>query len=107
MVLPDGRALIFGCYGVKGEPVPNGELLDPISKTATPISEFRLLPRAFYTATVLTDGTLVVIGGVGAGGQLVPDVQVCDCQTGKTLAYHAGLSGPRQQHLSPLLANGT
>src|SRR4029077_20976895 len=66
----------------------------------------RLLPRAFHTATVLTDGTLVVIGGVGVGGELKDDVQIWDYRTGNTLAYHAVLSVPRQRQTAVLLPNG-
>ncbi len=68
-LLPDGRWLLVGGQGVQG-PLATAAIFDPQTNSLIPIAQPLLQPRAWHTATVLTDGSVLIAGGVGPGGQV-------------------------------------
>src|SRR5215472_4673730 len=68
-------------------------------------------PRYYHTATLLSDGRVLVIGGATNGPQTFPDpgtpsVEVYDPATG-TWTVNGSLIGQRLLHTATLLSNGT
>src|SRR5437762_813454 len=68
-------------------------------------------PRYYHTATMLSDGRLLVIGGATTGPQTFPDpgtpsVEAYDPATG-TWTVNGSLIGQRLLHTATLLSNGT
>jgi hypothetical protein len=67
VLLPDGKVLVAG--GNNADDSENGvasaELFDPTTGTFTATGSMRL-PRSFFTATLLSDGEVLVAGGDGA-----------------------------------------
>jgi len=108
-VLPDGKVLIFGGFGQNGQLVPSAEseIYDPVTQQFSIASDVVAVPRALHTATVLSDGTIFLAGGIEAGGAFSDDIQLLDFHTHKALSEHAMLVYPRQGHTATLLADGS
>ncbi len=68
-LLPDGRWLLVGGQGVQG-PLATAAIFDAQTNSLTPIAQPLLQPRAWHTATVLADGSVLIAGGVGPSGQV-------------------------------------
>jgi N-acetylneuraminic acid mutarotase len=67
-------------------------------------------PRYYHTATLLSDGTVLVIGGATNGPEIFPDpgtpsVEVYDPATG-TWTVNGSLIGQRLLHTATLLPDG-
>jgi RHS repeat-associated protein len=62
-VLPDGRVLVFGGIGARGELLGNAEVFDPQTQSFVDLSNTGLAPRAHHVANLLTDGTVLFAGG--------------------------------------------
>lgn len=99
--------LIFGGVGNDGKVVATVELFDPATETFALLSDSLATPRAFHTATLLTDGTLLLAGGVLGNGRFPDDVQLWDYRTRKALSHHALLAIPREGQNARLLSNGS
>jgi RHS repeat-associated protein len=101
--LPDGRWLRAGGLTPQG-PTNNIELLR--GSEAEPFPASLAYARAGHSATVLPDGTVLVFGGTGKDGQLVPEAEILDPLAGtvETIAV-IGLT-PRTQHSATLLPSG-
>src|SRR6185436_4390440 len=63
--LSDGRALVAGGQGSSG-PVDTVTLFDPTTQATTILPARFQEPRAGHSATILSDGTIVFVGGIGA-----------------------------------------
>ena len=61
--------------------------------------------RAFHTATLLTDGRVLIAGGVTASGACTASVELYDPIT-KTLSFASAMSTPRAGHTATRLADG-
>ncbi len=76
-MLPDGTILIFGGVGTDGQVLAAPELFDPnTSSFILPLSSLNLLPRSHHTATLLTDGRVLIAGGVGANDQVLNSAEL-------------------------------
>jgi hypothetical protein len=89
-VLPDGRVLVTGgstCGAVlidgtaKGCPVSSAELYDPGSSSWSPAAPM-LAARLGHTATLLDNGSVLVVGGVTDDALTPSDPEVYDPVTG-------------------------
>ena len=92
--LRDGRVLILGGATLKATAngdihspsdiatvYANGEIYNPRTGQFTPVAGAMDSARAFHTATLMPDGTVLVLGGVSATGDTLPLWQVFDPAT--------------------------
>jgi len=121
--LPAGLALGSGGK-LSGTPTASGsfpitvKVQDSASQTAT--QDFTIIiasgfsttgsmstPRAYHTATLLNDGTVLVTGGLDASSNVLSSAEIYDPASG-TFALTAGpLNTPRAGHTATLLNDGT
>src|SRR2546430_538389 len=65
--LPDGRQLLLG--GEEQErALASATIFDATAKTIVPLAHALAYARSAHTATVLPDGTVLILGGIGTGG---------------------------------------
>jgi hypothetical protein len=103
-VLPDGTVLILGGIGVNRRPMAEPQILDPDGGSVQRLSIPGMTPRAHHTATLLTDGRVLVAGGNDASGNASAAADVWTQETGAldTLTMSSGRSG----HTATLLSDG-
>ncbi len=107
-MLPDGRVFIFGGVGANQKTLKSGAFIDA---TTNEIAEIQgatpslLLARSNHTATLLTDGRVLIVGGVSDNGRLLSDAQLFDPKT-KTVESTELTSLARQKHRAVLLTDG-
>ncbi|MCA9543102.1 MAG: hypothetical protein KC613_01895, partial [Myxococcales bacterium] len=82
-VLADGRVAIIGGAQVNGQGQPatvlnSIEVYDPKSNQFFALAASLDVPRAWHTATLLNDGTVLVTGGLSAAGQTAPGAVIVD-----------------------------
>lgn len=105
-LLPSGRVLIWGGVDERGKPHPTGFWFDPATQALTPATKIGLVPRAGHTATVLTDGRLLVTGGWAAGIGGMAKAELWDERSGVVSVPDSELVPPRLGHRAVLQANG-
>ena len=99
-MLPNGRVLIVGGQGLKNRTVATVEIIDPLAQTSEVISSpGPAFARAHHTATLLTDGRVLIVGGVSAAGQSLNRAELWDfkTKTSTTLTGKLGLGRHKQK----------
>ena len=107
--LPDGRVLIAGGYnfGSDSEILASAELYDPKAGTFSPTGSMTT-GRAGHTATLLSDGRILVAGGRAAGSGIynsLTSAELYDPATG-SFSPTGSMSVARFQHTATLLKDG-
>ena len=108
--LKDGRVLLIGGTSVRGffagqaVRTTSVELYDPATGLWRDTG-FLNLARNGHTATVLDDGRVLVAGGVGTDGKVIPWVELYDVEQ-ETWTLTAPLSTARSSHVATRLADG-
>jgi RHS repeat-associated protein len=105
--LIDGRQIVVGGsrFGAPRSTVVLSHVSGVDSGSVEPVMKL-IYPRAGHSATVLSDGTFAVIGGVGADGKLVGAVEIIDPTSGETQVLDNTGITPRSQQTATLLASG-
>ena len=105
-VLADGSVLVLGGR-TGGQIVNSPELLLPDRKGFRASEPAGSLARAMHTATLMTDGRLLVAGGIDAGGEPTGAIELWDSRSRAVATLRAALpSGPRARHSATLLSSG-
>jgi len=104
-LLPNGSRLELGGTGVNGQVLGSAQVVSATG-SVTPVPATLNVPRAYASATLQPDGTVLILGGVDASGLPVPLAERFhpDTQTFDNLG-NLGLI-PRSRHTATLLANG-
>ena len=106
-LLLDGRVLVIGGFGgpyaYRGTEVATAEVWDPATEAFTPTGSMAD-GRVGHTATLLTDGRVLVIGGNGAGDDAAR-AEVWDPATGR-FTQAGVLGGWRVGHTATLRSDG-
>lgn len=106
-ILPDGRVLVIGGKGQDNKIVQSAEIVDlgtQLVETVRPAPA--VFGRANHTATLLTDGRVLIAGGESARGNASNQVDVWDFKT-KTTKTSGKLIVGRQKQKATLQADGT
>jgi hypothetical protein len=117
-MLPDGKVLILGGIGGDGRVVDTAEVYDPESTTSElleparprsasldPQSSASLTPRVYHTATLLTEGFVLIAGGVSSEGEALKTAELWDFRARRVVA-RLKLRSPRYNHTAILLPDG-
>lgn len=103
--LSDGRTLFIGGEGAN-EPQSSVFISDPRNREITPLANGLQLARAWHSATMLPDGKVLVLGGVGAAGRVISAPEIYDPETRTSeLLTMPGLAA-RAYHTATLLTTG-
>jgi hypothetical protein len=110
-MLKNGKVLIAGGTTLESSNGPvalnTAELYDPATRTFTPTGAMRDA-RAYHTATALTDGRVLVAGGMSLTGPTTPvplaSLEIYDPDRG-TFSPLASLMLARNSHTATLLAD--
>jgi len=92
-----------GVEALDGRVVAEAETFNVESGSFTLTPRLVLLPRAFHTTTLLTDGRLLIAGGVGANGVVLDDAEIVDPLNDRVERFNARLETARFNHLAVLL----
>src|ERR1051325_7695486 len=104
-LLPDGRWLRVG--GVRqGSPAGDAAIVDAAG-IEHPLAWHLVYPRAEHTTTVLTDGHLLVVGGIGSDGLPVSVIETIDPAIGVIDTLSAPMELRRSHHTATLTPSGT
>lgn len=111
-LLPNGKVLVVGGVRLLGAANPTGflstaQLYDPATGTWTSTGSLRLSGRSGHTATLLGNGTVLVVGGF-SDKTISTTAEIYDPATG-TWTVTGGLVGlgeGRANHTATLLPNG-
>jgi RHS repeat-associated protein len=102
-LLPDGRWLLTGGE-IDGE--PRNRIAVYSNSQTTLVAATLFSARSGHSATVLTNGTVFIFGGVGPDGQLVQGAEIFDPLQGTVSSQAATGLTARTQHSATLLTNG-
>lgn len=105
-LLADGRWLMVGGEGADG-PLSRAEIKDPATGATATVPGTLNTARAWHSATMLPNGTVLIFGGIIAGGRITDSLEVFNPEAGsfKRLPPVAGLA-PRAYHTATLLTDG-
>ncbi|WP_224242475.1 kelch repeat-containing protein [Hyalangium gracile] len=105
-LLPDGRVLVTGGASAEygGAVLSTAEVFDPTTGTWAATAPMRS-PRRNHSATLLSNGQVLVVGGSGASGQPQNTAELYDANTG-TWSPAGTLSVGRAYHSATSLPNG-
>lgn len=112
-LLPDGRVLLVGGSGTAGPPLDSAELFDPATGTfatlaaAHPSQGHLATARVGHAATLLPDGTVLVLGGTGKGTTSLASGELIEPASGTVSPASTELLRARQDHTATLLGDGS
>jgi hypothetical protein len=98
-----GVPIVFGGYGASGEPLDSIEAINLAPPSGQVIAHMRS-PRAEATASVLSDGSILLVGGVGATHAPLADAELFNPITRSTTFYPLAVA--RRGHSATLLPDG-
>src|SRR5262245_56879588 len=114
-MLPNGRVLIVGGISGDGKIADTPEIFDPETQTSelldssTPFSivkpRFAIAARVYHTATLMTEGLVLIAGGLSGDGDATRTAEIWDFRT-KQVTKRLKLSTARYGQTSRLLADG-
>jgi hypothetical protein len=81
------------------------ELYDTYTEAIAPNASTMVVGRAYHTATTLTDGRVLLAGGVDAAGVVLASCEVYDPANG-SFASTGSMNSPRVAHTATLLGDG-
>lgn len=102
-LLSDGRVLVASGTNGGGGEVPFAEIFDPANGSWAPAAP-PLVPRQYATATRLTDGRVLLVGGSAMTG-VTTHAELYD-PTANTWTATGAMNEPRNGHAAVLLADG-
>jgi hypothetical protein len=109
--LTNGKVLVTGGEKINRTQYATAELFDPATGTFTPANGDMETGRAFHTATLLNDGTVLVGGGLVVVGiniyAALASAELFDPNTGMFTPTKASMNFARSNHTATFLNDGT
>jgi hypothetical protein len=102
-VLPDGSVIVIGGIDAQEQLVHTPERFDPATGRFTPIASAVLAPRAHHTATLLTDGRVLLAGGDTADST---GAEMWHPERDAAFPVSSAVLQARKDHSAHLLADG-
>jgi hypothetical protein len=91
-----------------GDVRPTAFTFDPTANAFSLVGNEVVTTRAFHTATLLNDGTVLIAGGItDFTGDATSSAEIFNPATGAFTATTGTMTTPRAGHTATLLANGT
>jgi Abnormal spindle-like microcephaly-assoc'd, ASPM-SPD-2-Hydin/Galactose oxidase, central domain len=106
-LLPNGTVLVAGGLGDLSV-LDSAEIYDPVAGIFTTKDVLLKVQRAFHTQTQLSDGRVLITGGinnVANGTPAYASAEIYDPASGK-FAFTGNMAAARQSHTATLLNNG-
>lgn len=103
--LADGKWLVTGGASASG-PVAAAAIVDPVAGTTTTLVSSMIDARAWHSATLLSTRQVLIVGGMGAGGQALATAEVFDPDTETFTTIPSSIATPRAGHTGTLLTDG-
>jgi len=109
-LLKNGKVLFTG--GIQGAPtnttvLAEAELYDPGSGSFSATLQPMAIARNLHTATLLSDGTVLVTGGLDSAGKPLASAEVFTLTTQSFAAAKGSMETPRAIHTATRLTDGT
>jgi trimeric autotransporter adhesin len=105
-VLNDGTVLIAGGSSVSSEATLNSaEIYDPVAGTFTLLPNTLNTARGGHTATLLSNGQVLIVGGYDPTTGIISDAELYD-PTAQVFIDLGNTNSPRFHHTTTLLQNG-
>jgi hypothetical protein len=107
--LRDGRVLVTGGSGVTGggAAVSSAVIFDPTTQTFQNLSSQMNVPRSEHTATLLNDGYVLIVGGMGVNGHPHNTAELFDPFSDMFLPGLIQMTSKHMRHTAVLLRDGT
>src|SRR5215469_2707958 len=108
--LPDGKVLVLGgvpvVQNLHAQPInpAHAELYDPTAHIFSPVAGLTISHES-YTATLLSSGTVLIVGGQDAAGNVTSEAQLLNTSTA-ALTATGSLGVSRVGHTATLLQDG-
>ena len=103
--LADGRLLLLGGESA-GRGISTASIWNSQTNTSTQLSSGLNQGRAWHTATVLPDGLVLIMGGLGNNKQVVATAELFDPAAQTFINLPASGVTPRARHTATLLSDG-
>src|SRR6266508_3781210 len=103
--LADGKLLLIGGESAGGG-LNTASIWNPSTNTTTTLSATLNSGRAWHTATVLPDGFVLILGGLGNNEQVVSTAELFDPATQTFTNLPSTGVTPRAHHSATLLSDG-
>jgi Bacterial Ig-like domain (group 2)/Abnormal spindle-like microcephaly-assoc'd, ASPM-SPD-2-Hydin/Galactose oxidase, central domain/Protein of unknown function (DUF1573) len=107
-VLRDGTVLIAGgTPGSFGSATDSAEIYDPVAGTFTPTASTMTTARWSHTATLLSNGTVLIAGGVDGHFNTLSSAEIYDPVAQTFTAITTPMNAARSSYTATLLNDGT
>jgi RHS repeat-associated protein len=111
-MLPDGTVLIVGGVGANGQVVAESEIFNPGAQTSelltapSTASSAGPTPRVYHTATLLTEGLVLIVGGLSRKGDPLRTAELWDFRSKAATRLPSKLKTAHYNHTATLLESG-
>jgi len=105
-LLNDGTVLVAGGEDGNSNPLNTAEIYGVSSDGFTPVTGGNLIqPRFSHTATLLSDGRVLIVGGISFDGGTLVDAEIFD-PVAQTFSTTGSMHNARSHHTATLLTDG-